>query len=67
MVVTPSAIVSWGSGRDIGGALFANASPSISLVDDALNPLSGQFQSAMIHLVFGAMRELMNKYKMSPF
>lgn len=40
MVVTPSAIVSWGSGRDIGGALFANAS-SISLVDDALNPLSG--------------------------
>jgi hypothetical protein len=40
MVVTPTAIVSWGSSRSVGGALFANAS-TISLVDDQLNTLSG--------------------------
>ena len=39
MEVTPSAIVSWGTGRDIGGALFANAA-QISLVDTDLNLLS---------------------------
>jgi hypothetical protein len=42
-IVDHAAILSWGSGRDLGGALFSNAT-SISLVDDSLNPLSGPIQ-----------------------
>lgn len=39
MEVTPTAIVSWGSSSEIGGALFSNAA-KISLVDTNLNLLS---------------------------
>lgn len=42
-IVDHAAILSWGSGRDVGGALFSNAT-SISLVDDELNALSGPIQ-----------------------
>ena len=40
MVVTNTAVVSWGSDTAFGGALFSNAS-AISLVDTNLNILSG--------------------------
>ncbi|MFL2842802.1 MAG: hypothetical protein ACJ0BQ_00435 [Coraliomargaritaceae bacterium] len=40
MAINHSAVISWGSDREFGGALFSNAS-QISLVDDELNTLTG--------------------------